>query len=401
MSEFTTTTRTGWGSRLKSAFGGIIFGFLLLAVGAILLFTNEGRSVKRYKDLKEGAGAVVTVDSASVDPANEGKLVHTTGTAVVNSPVSDPLFGISEKAVKLDRNAEMYQWVEKSSSRTEKKVGGSTETTTTYSYEKAWQNRVVDSSGFKKPEGRTNPTTMQYPSESRVSDDVDLGAFQLPGFLVSQIGGGEPYALESLENASEEVRAEGKLHQSGVYFGKDPAAPEVGDIRVNFTIVRPGEVSLVAKQQGQTFASYTTSRGGKLDLLSTGIKSADEMFTAAEKANKMLTWGLRIGGFVLLLIGFNLLFKPLSVLADVLPIAGNIVGAGTGLIAFLLAALVWTLVVAVAWIFYRPLLGIALLVVTVACFVLIVKKVIAARKKGAAEDAGPAPAAAEGPPPME
>jgi hypothetical protein len=60
-------------------------------------------------------------------------------------------------------------------------------------------------------------------------------------------------------------------------------------------------------------------------------------------------------------IGTALVFKPLKVLADVLPLAGRIVGAGTGFIAFLLSAVSATTIIALSWLWYRPLLGIALL----------------------------------------
>jgi hypothetical protein len=72
MSEFTTVTRKGWGIRSKNSIGRAIFGFILAALAIVLLFWNEGRAVKRYKDLKEGAGIVVSTDSSAVD-SNEGR----------------------------------------------------------------------------------------------------------------------------------------------------------------------------------------------------------------------------------------------------------------------------------------------------------------------------------------
>jgi hypothetical protein len=51
------------------------------------------------------------------------------------------------------------------------------------------------------------------------------------------------------------------------------------------------------------------------------------------------------------------------VLADVIPFVGSLVGAGTGLASFLLAAMGSFVTIAIAWVFYRPVLGIALLLV--------------------------------------
>ena len=76
-----------------------------------------------------------------------------------------------------------------------------------------------------------------------------------------------------------------------------------------------------------------------------------------------MTWILRGVGFILMAMGIGMMLKPLSVLASVLPILGDIIGAGTGLIAFLLAGAMSFTTIAIAWIFYRPLLGAALLLV--------------------------------------
>ena len=135
----------------------------------------------------------------------------------------------------------------------------------------------------------------------------------------------------------------------------------IGDMRVTFRVIYPHDVSIIAKQKGDSFIDYTAKNGKKVDMLSDGVKDAAEMFAAARSANTVLTWLVRVGGFLLMFIDLSMVLKPLSVLADVLPILGDIVEMGTGLVAGL-AALVCSLVtIAVAWLFYRPVLGIALL----------------------------------------
>ena len=114
--------------------------------------------------------------------------------------------------------------------------------------------------------------------------------------------------------------------------------------------------------------------GGTVELLQVGTFSADEMFAHAKEMNRLLTWGLRLLGWLLMLGGFALIFSPLVVLADVLPILGNIVGMGTGLLSLMLATPLALVVVAAAWIYYRPLLGILLLIIAVGVPVVIVRK---------------------------
>ena len=57
--------------------------------------------------------------------------------------------------------------------------------------------------------------------------------------------------------------------------------------------------------------------------------------------------------------------RPLSILGSVVPFIGNIIGMGTGLISFVLAGAISLVVVAIAWIVVRPVLGITLLVLAI------------------------------------
>ena len=92
------------------------------------------------KSLEEGAGVVVSASVDSVSASNEEKLVHVSGLTKTDEVLADEAFGISENAIQLVRDVEMYQWVEESSTQTEKKLGGSEERTTTYEYDKAWRS---------------------------------------------------------------------------------------------------------------------------------------------------------------------------------------------------------------------------------------------------------------------
>jgi hypothetical protein len=154
----------------------------------------------------------------------------------------------------------------------------------------------------------------------------------------------------------------------------------VGDARVKFEVARPADVSVIAQQTGDTFAPYVTKAGGSIELLQMGIQSSAAMIQKAQESNVLLTWILRLAGFVLMLIGLNLVFKPFSVLADVVPIFGSIVGFGTGLLAFLLASVLSLTTVAIAWVVYRPLVGILLIAAAVGLAVLATGKFRSSKK---------------------
>jgi hypothetical protein len=392
MSDYVEVTRRGFFSRGKDSLGGAFMGVIVVLIMTVVLFWNEGRARKRYLDLKEGAGSVVSVASDKVDPATEGKLVHLTGETKVGEPLTDPDFGISLPAVKLIRDVEIYQWVEVVKTETRNKVGGGTEEIKTYSYERQWRDSPVDSSRFKVSSEHRNPTEMKVRSATFTAGIVTLGAFTLPDFLVAQIGGGQPYVPETLDQASGEIRSAAKISEGLVYFGADPRSPAVGDLRVRFSRVPTGPVSVIAQQSGATFVPFRTKTGGTVDLLELGTIGAQDMFKMAQDRNKMLTWAIRIFGFFILGIGFSMVLRPIAVLASILPFLGRLVGTGTTVVAFLLGGIVWCLTVSIAWIFYRPILGISILAITVVLLVMVVK-----RLRGRGASAPPLPA---GPPPL-
>ncbi len=180
-------TNQSWFSRLGSAMAGMLIGLIVFLAAFPLLFWNEGRAVKRYKTLKEGQGAVVSVAANQVEAAHEGKLVHVTGLANTDETLRDAAFGMSVRALRLSRNVKMYQWKELKESKRDKKLGGSTETVTTYRYKRGWTDKLIRSSHFKQPDGHTNPDAMPYASQTFVAKTVTLGAFALPASMARQI----------------------------------------------------------------------------------------------------------------------------------------------------------------------------------------------------------------------
>ncbi|MBP5638011.1 MAG: hypothetical protein J6X55_00905, partial [Victivallales bacterium] len=191
-----TVTKQSWGSRLGSSIKGIFTGIIMVVAAIVLLFWNEGRAVSRAKALSEGKSNVISVEPSSIDSANEGKLVHVTGDLVTTDILQDPFFGISENAIRLERTVEIYQWDESSSSKTEKKLGGGTQTVTTYSYSKKWCREPVNSENFHDENARrqyVNIGVLPYQNESMLATNVTLGAFRFSEELIRSISGSEDY----------------------------------------------------------------------------------------------------------------------------------------------------------------------------------------------------------------
>jgi hypothetical protein len=57
------------------------------------------------------------------------------------------------------------------------------------------------------------------------------------------------------------------------------------------------------------------------------------------------------------------MFAILPALFMVLPFLGNIVGAGVGIVCAIIGVAWSLIIIAIAWLFYRPIIGVALLAV--------------------------------------
>ena len=147
-------------------------------------------------------------------------------------------------------------------------------------------------------------------------------------------------------------------------------------------------MSAVGRQSGSGIAPYQTRAGDSLLLAVPGERSATEMFKQAERDNMILTWIIRFGGVLAMWLGAFLVLRPLVVVADVVPLIGSVIGAGAGLVALAFTMVVGGVVIAMAWFWYRPLVGIAVLAAGV------VAGILAHRLAASRSAARPSPAPA-------
>lgn len=436
---YTETTSVSWLSRLGSSFGSMGFGVVMILVGTGVLWWNEGNFVETGDALNEARAITQELgDINTLNSTHNGQLVHATGPVETKDVLTDPLFGVSANAIRLERRVEFYQWVEESRSEKKQKLGGGEETVTTYTYKQKWYPSPVNSEEFKDPDSRlTKRNFVLTPAEKFEiqATNVTFGAYQLPAFMINSISGEVPLnvslseeailelnkqmvnavnagrkpAERSLADAAESGFSRGvqgaftgspqagpsatarmadrfrstmeapiQDDQSMVHvtantllLGMSPTVPQIGDVRITFKQTLPGTVSIIAKLNGDTFEPYRASNGKTFSTLSMGTHSLENMYGSAHSSNVTLTWVWRLIGTLLVVFGLRTLVAPLSVIADVIPLLGSIVGAGTGLVSWLLG-LAWSLIIiAIAWLRFRPLIGLGMIAVAVACVALL------------------------------
>ena len=381
--SFTETTTTSWLSRIGESIKGILVGLALVAGSGAFLFWNEGRAVQTERSLTEGAGLVTSVAADRVDPASEGKLIHVSGDTKTTAALADADFGVTTQALRLVRTVEMYQWKEEERTETRKNVGGSEEKVTTYTYVRTWSDRRIDSSKFKRSGGHENPQ-MRYQERNVLASDATLGAFKLDGRVLQLLPAEEELRVEPAlaETARRRVGGSAQVVDGRFYIGADPGSPRIGDLRIGYRYAKVGPASVIGRQTGSGFGDYQTQAGDRLLMARPGAATAAAMFKAAQDENRILTWVLRLVGVIVMFVGWALVLRPLVVVADVVPLFGNILQAGTALVAGLLTAILAPLVIAIAWLWYRPLVSVVVL--GIGATIVIGLRMLAARRRPAA-----------------
>ena len=417
---YTETTTNSYGSRLGKSFGGIGTGFLMFLAGTALLWWNEGRAVKTDKMLNEAQGVTVEMENINrVDQEFDGKLIHATGLATTTDSIVDPNFNVGAVAINLGHTVEYYQWREHAQQQKKDKLGGGEEVTTTYTYDQGWTNAPINSSTFKDPAYQGKNFVLYQTDDARVyAENVTFGAYKLTSSQIQSISGKSTFdvvfpdeqlrtwnneaqrvatqrtgtnaglgnAVEnSMRSAANAVTNDGQptnvvdypyVHASGgtLYFGASPNSPQVGDVRITFFKTDPATVSLMAVASGDTFKPFKAKNGKSFSALVMGEKSADEMYESEHAANNMWLWILRIVGIMIVIGGLKGIFGILTTLMKVIPFLSKVVGAGVGFICTILG-IIWSLIIiALAWLFYRPIIGIIVLAVAGALLFFLIKR---------------------------
>mmetsp|Transcript_5078 Transcript_5078/g.12109 ORF Transcript_5078/g.12109 Transcript_5078/m.12109 type:complete len:460 (-) Transcript_5078:165-1544(-) len=357
--------------RMQSAFCGVCVGLLLFFGSWGVLFWNEGRAVKRQKDLDEGRGIVqlvgLTTANGTVDTTFNDKLVWTTGLVDGgNAQIYDDLLKLNvtnlTKAISYSRSVEMYQWEERKSTRTEKTSGGGTREITTYTYSTDWNSRLISHTTFREQKaGRTNPTSFLLTEFSYVASDIGLGAYNVDASVASYVSWSETWSDAPVNTSAVSFPNYTTSFNSGtLYVRKVANTDSVGDNRATLSITLPDVVSVIAKQSSSgQLQPYITEGDRELLLFSRGEKTSDELFLQAEEDNVMLTWILRFAGFLAMCIGVWLMLNPIATAFDVLPFCGDALEGCIGgciipCIAVCICLLLSLLIISIAWIFYRP-----------------------------------------------
>lgn len=380
------TVTTGYGTRVKQSFKSIATGFTLFLSATAMLWWNEGNSVKTADMLDEAQSVCVVMDNPSKKDASlEGQLICGTAMAVTKDSLIDKDFGIGVNAISVKRNAEYYQWHETKTEETKEMKDGSEKKKITYDYNKGWSPSPINSSKFKKTHGHTNVVLADIDDDVQWAENVSFGAYNLSLSMIHSIDTYEPFKIDLSDDLMRQLdkttqasyeryyeRKDGSstdnhyvhVNDNQLYLGLEPGSPMIGDVRVSFEKVAPAhEVTIVGVVAGDSFLPFRAKNGYTLEKLVMGKKDMDQFFEDEQTSNTLKTWMLRILGIMMVIGGLKLIFGFVETLLKIVPFLSSIIGWGVGVICTVLG-FVWSMIViAIAWLFYRPILSITLLVI--------------------------------------
>ena len=304
---------------LSMAFGGIC-----CAMAFAILSLNELATAVRGDALSRGPRHTVTVPAHRVDPAREGALVHVTGSAVAAGEVVDPDVGVAAPGVRLFRTVEMYQWMERKITSRRKVTG--------YEYTTRWSQSWHDSTDLIGPNAPRNPA-MPLLTEQWLADEVTVGAFRLNPGQVERIGDRVLLSLAGQPDTRKVAVGTLVRHGDTYYLGRNPDQPEIGDLRISYSVFTPGPVSILAAQAGNSFEPYRVAvplpaartivnalspSSSEVDIVRDGTMTAKELVQSSRRRHAALTWGMRLVGVLLMVLGVKLFIWPGAALLRVI-----------------------------------------------------------------------------------
>lgn len=145
---------------------------------------------------------------------------------------------------------------------------------------------------------------------------------------------------------------------------------KVGDVRVRFSFAGlsgetsrlgpPQTVSIVAMQRGEQLMPFKTRSGDTLEILYLEELSAEEVFQKEHQSNSMKTWALRAAGWALMFLSIQLTMRIIHTLVDWVPVLRELVSVGLKIFALCVSCSLSLLTIGAGWLFYRPLVAVAL-----------------------------------------
>lgn len=342
----------------------LCMGTFFVVASMILLSWNESSAMVLIEAYERAINSIHKIENASrVHTEFDGDIVFISAPLSTDHPLFDPLCNLSVNAGKLKRSVFMYQWIEKQGAR-EIERDGEVRQEIVYTYEKVWEEHLIDSNNFDDPSFHRNPINFKI-KPLDLQTPLKLGAYQLSPALTAKISNWKEVPLSRLQ-----INPHYKIWYSSLYTGLDPFYPAVGDFKITWLaagMTGSDNVSIVAKLEVSSDGIATlvpfVSEKGIVMVVEFGYIPPENLVERNLQPASM-TWLIRLVCVILMYLGLFNLSGVFVVLGnfikgdhsnDCFPTAGNVTRA----------VFFCCLLIALQWFHLRPLYSAAILVLGV------------------------------------
>jgi hypothetical protein len=280
-------------------------GATLMLVGVALAAVNAHNLLQYEAALTVHGGEVIDLGTAAQPRSGlHGHMVRVVGKPRVVEAPHDAQFNLGADTPLLTRRVEMFQW-------REVRVGNGVH------YEMDWVDHWIDASKFRQPRGHANPPRAPLQGEQFAAGRVQLDGYRLSPALQRALPGASvvpPPGSELPANLAASVSRHGDYLQTRAA----PENPQLGDIRVSWSAVPLGLVTVVARVDGDTLRPAVDAADGQGYQLVLGDVSLLDLFpdlptppVAVASMRGLAVLLAALGAFVLLSARRRVLPEPL------------------------------------------------------------------------------------------
>ena len=278
----------------------LIMGIVFVFIGLTIISFVEKAAVQSHEKLADGWGECIKADSKKIDPVNEGKLVFLTGKLEYpDKKLRDELFNYEVKALKLDREVEVY----KSLISKRKRVLAAT-----------WEKKDFLGSAS----GSVDIISKQFTIKG-----IKVGAFKISEDLLDNLKVDKLAEFRKDKPQPEFVLPDRKteIKHSSISFLKNPdnKKRDNGDVKVTYRKLSPDRVSIVAEQAGDTLVPFKSKSGKLIFKIMPKLLTMKKAIGFSYIELVIQTWFGRALGFLCVIIGANVAAYDIVLLLSFIP----------------------------------------------------------------------------------
>lgn len=394
-------------SSIASVIFGPLFGCIFFIFSIIMLWKNERGYVITSRRLTDQMKICETLDPYTLSSENQGKLTYCTASTSCDENLQDKEFKevTTFNAVKLIRKVEMHQWKEKRERNDNRD---------SYSYGMVWSEDFINSDEFHQQTGHQNVSTNFFiKSEDILAKDVHFGQYFLSDELKKLTKNQTAIVISEknlteinpkLNSLAKETSKITFLQDNFINISKDKFQNNSGDLRISFFEVKCGLTTVVAQLENNSFVNHIiegaeneavdievcdNSRGwcyncwnwmcnlagsitkpiSEILWIFEKTLTKDEVFEEVMRDHQNKRNWLRFLGWFLCCLGIGIFFSPISELLSLIPLIGSLLSTLFSWVVLIFALILGTgvsfMTMGIAWFFYRPLISIAVITLSV------------------------------------